>query len=75
MLCLDGGEHGVDPACLTVALILHGGHAVQHLVRKVQRLIQAGGITGILLFCAACQQHQNGYQIDNSFHIGYKSTK
>ena len=48
MFRLDGGEHGVDPACLTVALILHGGHAVQHFVGKVQRL----------LLSAADEQHQ-----------------
>ena len=55
MFRLDGGEHGVDPACLTVALILDGGHAVQHFVGKVLRFCLAVK-TGFLLFCAADEQ-------------------
>ena len=41
MLRLDGGEHGVDPAGLTIPLILDGGHPVQYFVCIVLLLCDA----------------------------------
>ena len=43
MFRLNGSEHGVDPTGLTLALILNGCHAVQHVVGKGVLLLTATG--------------------------------
>ena len=52
MLRLNGCQHGINPACLTLPLVLDGCHAVHHLHHH-RRMT--------LWFLAACRQQTQAY--------------